>query len=118
MLDIKSCISIISERLLAPLVRPSSIEPEALALDELSAPSLDAIREFEGNLLRRGDAPLLSETPDDQRLLRNRYTKRLCALAYQTVNQAVVLESDLRLRLCDLLLNSVQLVGHASVRRS
>ena len=102
--DIKSCNSIVSERLLAPLARPSSIAPEALAFDKLPTPSLDGIHEFEGNLLRRSDAPLPSETPDDQRLLRNRYTRRLCALAYQTVNQEVVLESDLRLRRCDLLL--------------
>ena len=96
-----NCITI-ADRLTKPIAIPASIAQEVRAFPELSEPVLDAILTFETKLLSERNAPLPSDTEEDNRLRRNRDIRRMCRLVFRTMNEAVILEADLRLKRCDL----------------
>ena len=64
--------------------------------------------------MRARDALLPTESEKERRLIKNLYAKRLCALLYRTVNQAIALVEDttpgpglgvdIQARRCDLLM--------------
>ena len=93
----------IADGLTSPLSGPASIVQEVRAFPELPGPVLDAILTFEKKLLRERNSPLPSDTEKDNRLRRNRDIRRMCRLVYRTMNEALILEADLRLKRCDLL---------------
>ena len=64
---------------------------------------LNAFQKFEEDLLNQMDEPLPFETEEDRRLRRNRLAKHLCNLCYQTINQAIIFEPDLKLTPCELI---------------
>ena len=80
-----------------------SIAQEVRVFPELPESVLDAIFTFERERLSKMNAPLPSNTEEDQRLRRNRDIMRRCRLVYNTMTEAVILEADLRLKRCDLL---------------
>ena len=92
----------VDNRIITPVAIPSLRAQEVSSFPYLPEPVIDAILKFEEDLFNRRDAPLTSGSLENLRLRRNRLIKRLCNLVYQTLNQAVILESDLRLTRCDL----------------